>query len=67
MTFDTGKTKKDPKTKKTVKVIYKATCQSVVVPLVAADAEPFTGEVLLYFAPSAGNGFEGLAGSVAVQ
>ncbi len=66
LTYDTGKTKKDPKTKKTVKVIYKATCPSVVVPQVAADAEPFAGEVPLYFAPSAGNGFEGFAGSVVV-
>ena len=66
MTFDTGKTKKDPKTKKTVKVIYKPTCQSVVVPLVAADAEQFASEVPLYFLPSAANGFEGFAGSVAV-
>ena len=67
MTFDTGKTKKDPKTKKTVKVYYKSTCSTVVVPLVAADAETFAGEVPLYFAPSAGNRFEGFAGSVVVQ
>ncbi len=66
LSYDTGKTQKDPKTKKTVKVIYKATCQSVVVPQVAADAEPFAGEVPLYFAPSSANGFEGFAGSVAV-
>ncbi len=66
LSYDTGKTKKDPKTKKTVKVIYKATCQSVVVPQVAADAEPFVGEVPLYFAPSSANGFGGFAGSVAV-
>ena len=32
----------------------------------AADAEQFVGEVPLYFAPSAANGFEGVAGSVAV-
>ena len=66
LSYDTGKTKKDSKTKKAVKVIYKATCQSVVVPLVAADAEQFVGEVPLYFAPSAGDGFEGFVGSVAV-
>ena len=66
LTYDPGKTKKDPKTKKTVKVYYKPTCQSVVVPLVAADAETFAGEVPLYFAPSAGNGFGGFAGSVQV-
>ena len=34
--------------------------------LLAADAEPFAGEVPLYFAPSAANGFDGFAGSVAV-
>ena len=66
LALDTGKTKKDPKTKKTVPVYYKPKCQSVVVPQVAADAEPFAGEVPLYFAPSAANGFEGFAGSVAV-
>ena len=66
LSYDTGKTKKDPKTKKTEKVIYKATCQSVVVPQVAADAEQFVGEVPLYFAPSAANGFDGFAGWVAV-
>ncbi len=66
LSYDTGKTKKDPKTKKTVKVTYKATCQSVVLPQVAADVEPFAGEVPLYFAPSAANGFDGVAGWVAV-
>ena len=66
LSYDTGKTKKDPKTKKTEKVIYKATCQSVVVPQAAADEEPFAGEVPLYFAPSAANGFSGFAGWVAV-
>ena len=66
LSYDTGKTKRDPKTKKTVKVVYKATCSTVVVPLVEADAEPFAGEVPLYFAPSAANGFDGFAGSVVV-
>ena len=66
LSYDTGKTKKDPKTKKTEKVTYKATCQSVVVPQAAADEEPFAGEVPLYFAPSAANGFSGFAGWVAV-
>ena len=66
LTYDTGKTKKDPKTKKTVKVFYKPTCQSVVVPLVAADAETFAGEVPLYFAPKVSDGFGGFAGSVVV-
>ena len=67
LTYDTGKTKKDPKTKKTVKVYYKPTCSTVVIPTSAADAETFAGEVPLYFAPSAGNRFEGFAGSVVVQ
>ena len=66
LTFDTGKTKRDAKTKKTVKVYYKPTCTTVVVPQVAADAETFAGEVPLYFAPSAGNGFAGFAGWVLV-
>ena len=64
MSFDTGRTKKDPKTKKTVKVIYKATCSTVVIPTSTADADPFTGEVFLYFAPSPGNGFTGFSGTV---
>ena len=51
---------------KLVKVTYNATCQSVVMPQVAADEEQFAGEVPLYFAPSAANGFEGFAGWVAV-
>ena len=64
LSYDTGKTKKNPKTKKTVKVIYKPTCQTVLVPQAAADAEPFVGAVPLYFAPSTGNNFKGFAGQV---
>ena len=67
LSFDTGKTKKDPKTKKTVKVIYKPTCQTVLVPQAAAGAEPFVGAVPLYFAPSAGNNFKGFTGQVDYQ
>lgn len=62
LSFDTGKTKKDAKTKKTVKVIYTATCNTVVTPTSPADADPFTGEVYLYFAPSPANGFPGYVG-----
>ncbi len=62
MTFDTGKTKKDAKTKKTVKVYYKPSCQTVVIPTSAADADPFTGEAFLFFAPSPANNFPGYAG-----
>ena len=51
---------------KLVKVTYNATCQSVVMPQVAADAEPFAGEVPLYFTPSVANGFDGVAGWGAV-
>ncbi len=61
LTYDTGKTTKDPKTKKQVKVIYKPTCSTVVIPTSAADADPFTGEAFLFFAPSAGNNFPGFA------
>ena len=64
LTFDTGKTKKDPKTKKTVKVYYKPTCATVVIPTSAVDADPFTGEVHLFFAPSPGNNFPGWNGGV---
>ncbi len=64
LSFDTGKTKKDAKTKKMVKVIYKATCNTVVTPTSPADADPFTGEVYLYFAPSPANGFPGYVGDL---
>ena len=64
MTFDTGKTQKDPKTKKTVKVYYKPICSTVVLPTSSADAEPFTGAAFLYFAPSPANSFPGWIGSV---
>ena len=64
MSFDTGKTKKDSKTKKTVKVIYKPTCVTVVIPTSEATADPFTGEAFLYFAPSPGNNFPGFVGVV---
>ena len=64
LSYDTGKTKKDPKTKKTVKVVYKATCATVAIPTSAADAEPFAGGAWVYFAPSAVNGFAGFAGWV---
>jgi hypothetical protein len=47
-----------------VKVYYKPTCKTVVVPTSAADAEPFTCEAILYFAPSAANGFPGCAGTI---
>jgi hypothetical protein len=49
-----------------VKVIYKPTCSTVVIPTTPVDADPFEGEVPLYFAPSAANAFGGFAGSVAV-
>ena len=64
MSFDTGRTKKDPRTKKKVKVFYKATCSTVVIPASAADAEPFEGGAWVYFAPAPGSGFGGLAGWV---
>ena len=59
--FDTGRTEKDPKTKKTVKVIYKATCSSVVLPETPPGADDFSGGAFLYFAPSSAYGFPGLA------
>ena len=66
MSHDTGRTKKDPKTKKNVKVIYKATCSTAVLPATAADSNPFAGGAWVYFAPSAGNGFDGFVGWVPV-
>ncbi len=57
LTYDTGK--KDKKTKKAV--YYKPTCSTVVIPTSAADADQFTCEVPLYFAPSAANNFPGFA------
>ena len=66
LSYDTGKTKKDPKTKKTVKVIYKPTCATVVIPTAAPDADAFTGDMPLFFAPSAANNFPGFAVSVPV-
>ena len=59
MTYDTGKTTKDKKTKKTVKVYYKPTCSTAVIPTSVADADPFSGVVFLYFAPSTANNFPG--------
>ena len=64
LTFDTGKTTKDKKTKKMVPVYYKPTCATVVIPTSAADADSFTGFVPLYFAPSAANNFPGFAAAV---
>ena len=61
LTYDTGKRKKD------WKVYHKPTCSTVVIPTSAPDAETFTGEVYLYFAPSAANNFGGYAGSIAVS
>ena len=64
LSFDTGKTKRDPKTKKMVKVVYKATCSSLVIPDTPPTAEAFRGGVYLYFAPSAANGFPGFTALV---
>ena len=66
LSFDTGKKKKDPKTKKMVKDIYKATCNTVVIPSSPADAAMFTGEVFLYFIPSPANNFPGGAFAIPV-
>ncbi len=55
LTFDTGKKKKGKA------VYYKPTCSTVVIPTSAADADPFTGEAILYFAPSSANSFPGLS------
>jgi hypothetical protein len=64
LSFDTGKTTKDPKTKKKVKLLYTATCSTVIIPTSAADADPFTGGAWVFFAPAPGSGFDGLAGWV---
>ena len=57
LTYDTGKTTKDKKTKKTVKVYYKPTCSTVVWPNSAADPKTFTGLVYFYFPASSSNKF----------
>jgi hypothetical protein len=64
MTFDTGKTVTDKKTKKKTKVYYKPTCQAVVIPATAPDSEEFEGEAYLFFAPSAGNNFPGYVATI---
>lgn len=66
LSFDTGKKKKDPKTKKMVKDIYKATCNTVVIPSSPADAAMFTGDAFLYFIPSPANNFPGGAFAIPV-
>ena len=53
--------------KKMVKVYYKPTCATAVIPTSAADANPFTGGAFVYFAPSAGKSFPGYADHVTVQ
>ena len=65
LTYDTGKTTKDKKTKKTVKVYYKPTCTTTLIPTSAPDAETFTGLVPLFLPPSAANGFPGLSEDLA--
>ena len=57
MSFDTGKMSKGKA------VIYKATCATMVIPLSAAVADEFAGEVFLYFAPSPAKNFPGFAGA----
>ena len=47
-------------------MVYKAMCQTVVVPTSAAGTETFTGEVPVFFAQSAANGFGGWGEIVAV-
>ena len=64
MSFDTGRTKKDKKTKKTVKVIYKATIQTVLIPFKLEGSNSLIGTVPLYFAPSPANGFDGYSGKL---
>ena len=64
MTYDTGKTVTDKKTKKKTKVYYKPTCQAVVIPATAPDSEEFEGEAYLFFAPSAANNFPGYVATI---
>ena len=45
-------------------VYYKPTCSTVVVPVTAPDADPFGGDINLYFAPSSANNFAGLGVTV---
>ena len=64
LSFDTGVRKTDPKTKKTVAVIYKPTYSTYVIPKTSADSDPFEGEAFVYFAPSPENGFPGFVACV---
>jgi len=66
LSYDTGKTVKDKKTKKVAPVYYKPTCSTVVIPTSSPDADPFLCGAFLYFAPSAGNNFLGFGGWVPV-
>ena len=45
-------------------VYYKPACATVVWPTSASDPDAFTGEIYLYFAPSTGNNFPGMAGKI---
>ena len=58
LTYDTGKKGKT--------VYYKPTCSTVVIPHTTPEyysqSKQFSGEVDLYFAPSAGNNFPGWGG-----
>ena len=58
LTYNTGKKKKGKV------VYYKPTCSTVVVPVTAPDADPFGGDINLYFAPSSANNFVGLGVTV---
>jgi hypothetical protein len=60
LTYDTGKKKKGKA------VIYKPTCSTVVIPTAAPNADPFTGEVPLYFTPSSANNFPGVGWALTV-
>lgn len=64
LSFDTGVRKTDPKTKKSVAVIYKPTCSTYVIPTTPADSDTFEGEAFVYFAPSPANGFPGFVACV---
>ena len=59
MAFDTGRKAKDKKTGKMEKVIYKATCTTILLPLKKEEDGSTRTAVLLYFAPNEAYGYPG--------
>jgi uncharacterized repeat protein (TIGR02543 family) len=59
MAFDTGRTTKNKKTGKMEKVIYKATCTAILIPIKSEEDGSTKTAVYLYFAPNETYGYPG--------